>query len=86
MYAVPYMLLLLPLCVSGYKEWRNFLFHYNAHRKQLLTAVVCLLLVCMVSRTEVFAKTFARIDDDGIFDPYIQNVVDQDKLADIEED
>lgn len=85
MYAVPYILILFPLCVSGYREWRHFLLNYKAHRKSLLTAAVCLLLICMVSRTEVFAKTFARIDDEGIFDPYTQNVVDQDKLVGIDE-
>lgn len=80
-YAVPYFLLLLPLCVWGYKEWYFILSDWKTYRKKIALVCICGILLCTVSGTDVFTKLFARNDDEKIFNRYTQEVVDQDQLS-----
>lgn len=94
LYAMPYFLLLIPLCASGYVEWKGWicikrrellLRGWKAEqgrkvKKGLLLFLTGAVLICALSYTELFAKAFARNDDTGIFNIYTQEMVNQDEL------
>lgn len=80
-YAVPYFLLLLPLGVWGYREWYFVLLKRKAYRKKIALVCFCGILICAVSGTDIFAKFFARKDDEGVFNRYTQEPVVQDQLS-----
>ena len=76
-YVMPYFLLLLPLCIWGYREWREFLVQRKLSGRRILVTAVLLILICAASYTDVFCKLFARNDDAGVFNAYTQEMVVQ---------
>ena len=74
-YAVPYFLLLIPICVCGYEEWFAFLSSSRGNSKRVLGILIAVELLCAISGTKVFKKLFARNDDEGIFNTYTQETV-----------
>lgn len=80
-YAISYVLLLIPLCIWGYRDWYICLCNHKVSCKKAVLCGMGVVFLCLISRTELFAKTFARNDDDGIFNVYTQEIVDQDQLS-----
>lgn len=76
-YAMPYFLLLFPLCIWGYAEWAEYLAQRRFNRKRLLVTAMIVVLICAASYTDGFCKLFARNDDTGVFDTYAQETVRQ---------
>lgn len=74
-YAMPYFLLLLPICIWGYAEWGQFLVQRRFNRKHILAAAIIVVLICAASYTDGFCKLFARNDDTGVFNTYTQETV-----------
>lgn len=74
-YAMPYFLLLLPLCIRGYAEWREFLVQHRFSKRQMAVAATVVMLICVVSYTDAFCKLFARNEDTGVFNTYTQEMV-----------
>lgn len=93
-YAISYFVLLLPLCVKGYNEWQLWLLTQktiiqengwkseigNKMKIKIALTTIVLIVVCLLSYTETFAKLFARNEDTGIFNVYTQEMVNQDIL------
>ncbi len=93
-YSMPFFLLLLPLCASGYSEWRTWMISQkntineigwkSEQGKKLkrggIITIAVILLICGISYTDIFSKIFARNDDTGIFNTYTQDIVNQDEL------
>ena len=89
--AMIYFPLLLPLCIYGYGEWRGWLLDRKTEimengwkskesgylQRKILAAVAAVVLVCILSYTEPFAKIFARNENTGAFDTYTQEVVNE---------
>lgn len=94
-YAIPFFILLLPLCVKGYSEWQRWLLEQrnmirekgwkseagNIIKRKLAVALAAFVFVSILSYTDPFAKLFARNEDTGIFDVYTQEMVNQDLLT-----
>ena len=90
-YAIPYILLLLPLCVCGYGEWRQWLLNRKNEilengwksepgvclQRKIMAAAVVVIVVCALSYTEPFAKMFARNENTGAFDTFTQEPVNE---------
>lgn len=90
-YAIPYFLLLLPLCACGYGEWRQWLLNRKNEilengwksesgirlQRKILAAAMVVIVVCAISYTEPFAKMFARNENTGAFDTYTQEPVNE---------
>ncbi len=93
-YAMPFFLLLLPLCVCGYKEWRTWLLEQKEMiqtyglksentkklKRKITIGGVVIAVICLLSYTDTFAKLFARNEDTGIFNVYTQDMVNKDIL------
>ena len=93
-YAIPYVLLLLPLCACGYGEWRQWLLNRKNEimengwksesgihlKRKLLAAAMVVIVVCALSYTEPFAKMFARNENTGAFDTYTQEPVNEEDV------
>lgn len=91
MYAIPYFLLLLPLCICGYGEWRQWLLDRKNEilddgwksepgirlKREILAGTLVIIVVCALSYTEPFAKMFARNENTGAFDTYTQEPVNE---------
>lgn len=91
LYAILYFPLLLPLAVCGYGEWRNYLLSKRVQIEEegwksqngktlgrnLVISAVAIVLVCILSYTDPFAKMIARNDSTGTFDIYTQEMVDE---------
>lgn len=77
-FAMPYFLLLIPLCVLGYQYWREYLLMDKEKLLPMLGKIgVVLLLICLFSYTKVFVKLIARNDDTYVFNTYTQETVRQ---------
>ena len=77
-FAMPYFLLLIPLCVLGYQYWREYLLLDKEKLAPTLSKVgIVLLLICLLSYTKVFVKLIARNDDTHVFNTYTQETVRQ---------
>lgn len=77
-YAMPYFLLLIPLCVLGYQYWRAYLLSGKNELVFTLSKVgFGFLLICLLSNTKVFIKLIARDDDTQIFNTYTQETVSE---------
>lgn len=77
-FAMPYFLLLIPLCVLGYQYWREYLLMDKEKLLPMLGKIgVVLLLICLFSYTKVFVKLIARNDDTYVFNTYTQKTVRQ---------
>lgn len=83
LYVTSYFILLLPICIWGYEEWRDLLSNKKVSRRKACMAGLCVLLIWIASNTTGFQKIFARTDDEGVFNIYTFEVVDQDRLAEI---
>lgn len=92
--ALIYYPLLLPLCICGYREWQKWMLDRKKEiaekgwsskegqklkRKTGAVAVVVVVL-CVLSYTELFAKIFARNENTGIFNTYTQELVTEEEL------
>lgn len=92
-YAMPFFLLLIPLCVCGFQAWKEILTEkwieiksegWNPDTGRTLIKRVSIflagvLIVCCLSYTDLFAKMFARNEDTGIFNTYTQEMVNMDQ-------
>lgn len=92
-YAMPFFLLLIPLCVCGFQAWKEILTEkwieikeegWNSDTGRTLIKRVSIflagvLIVCCLSYTDLFAKMFARNEDTGIFNTYTQEMVNMDQ-------
>lgn len=90
-YAMPHFLLLLPLCICGYGQWRQWMLERKAEivengwksevglrlKKKIVTGLAIVIVICAVSYTDLFAKMFARNEDSGVFNTYSQEMVDE---------
>lgn len=97
-YAMPYFLLLLPLCICGYGQWRQWLLDRKNEilengwksevgiclKKKVVAGIIIIIVVCGLSYTEPFAKIFARNDNTGVFNTYTQEMVNEDEAASIQ--
>lgn len=81
-YAVPFFLLLFPLCVQGYHEWQKWLLTKDniIREKRFWIILAVTVLICILSFTDPFTKLFARDEDTGIFNIYTQEMVNQDVM------
>lgn len=78
LFAMPYFLLLIPLCVLGYQYWREYLLLNKGKLVPTLSKLgIMFLLICLLSYTKVFIKLIARNDDTHVFNTYTQETVKQ---------
>lgn len=91
LYAILYFLLLLPLCICGYGEWKKWLRGSKREimengwkteagkclKRKLAVGFIIAVLVCAGSYTEPFAKMIARNENTGAFDTYTQETVNE---------
>lgn len=94
-YVIPFFLLLLPMCISGYESWKKWLLHQKQlitqsgwkssvgirFQKMLMLVIVGLFLLFFLSRFEYFTKIFARQDDTGIFNVFTQEMIIQSVIS-----
>lgn len=80
LYAMPYMIMLLPMSGKGIQRYSQKL---TQRRNYLHMGTICVTvaMVVLISYTKPFQKIFARNDDDHLFNTYSQNIVNSDKMC-----
>jgi len=92
--ALIYYPLLLPLCICGYGEWKKWMLDRKKEiaekgwkskegqglKKKIGTGAAIVIILCVLSYTELFAKIFARNESTGIFNTYTQEIVSEEEL------
>lgn len=92
--ALIYYPLLLPLCICGYGEWRKWMSDRKKEivekgweskegqrlKKKIGAGAGIVIVLCVLSYTELFAKIFARNENTGIFNTYTQEIVSEEEL------
>jgi len=81
--------LLIPLSIVGYNEYGEKLLvcglleKTSKKRKEssrkIAVFVLCIMIIFIVSYIDIFRKLCARNDDEGIYNPYLQNIVNQEE-------
>lgn len=84
-YAIPFFLLLIPICCNGWIEWEGIVKRrinsvkesgMKKENKRFLSGILLVgILICVSSYTSGFKKIFARNDDTVYFNTYTQNIV-----------
>lgn len=91
LYAILYFPLLLPLCIYGYGEWRNWLLvrkdeitsdgwkteQAEGMKRKIIMCVMAVIVICALSYTDPFAKMIARNENTGAFNTYTQETVSE---------
>ncbi|MBS4827834.1 MAG: hypothetical protein KH128_01965 [Firmicutes bacterium] len=88
-YTLPFLVLLIPLSIVGYNEYGEKLLvcglleKTSKKRKEssrkIAVFVLCIMIIFIVSYIDIFRKLCARNDDEGIYNPYLQNIVNQEE-------
>ncbi len=92
--ALIYYPLLLPLCICGYGEWRKRMLDRKKEivekgweskegqrlKKKIGAGAGIVIVLCVLSYTELFAKIFARNENTDIFNTYTQEIVSEEEL------
>lgn len=80
MYAMPYVVLMLPLSISGYMKWSEWLKEYKGKKRLLKKGLLLgVTVVCLLSYTEIFTRIIARDDDTTRYDTYTRERVIYDR-------
>lgn len=76
MYAMPYFVLMIPLCISGYMKWSKYLKTHKGNMRPLVSKVLLgVAVVCLLSYTNIFCRIVARNEDTERFNTYTQERV-----------